>query len=92
MTPQVLSAVTDDSEIFKKNFTMYVYKYQKDHIEEELYMLFTYVRPYFFFLNKEPSKAEKFVDLKTRFLGTKFLLYFQRLFHLELGTVFTNTH
>lgn len=52
ITPQVLSAVTDDSEIFKNNFTMYVYKYQKDHIEEELYMLFTYVRIYFFFFFK----------------------------------------
>lgn len=68
-------------------------KYQKDHIEEKLYAVYIYMN--ILFKNKEPSKAEKFIDLKTRFLGIKFLVYFRKLFHLELGNVltsFTNTH
>lgn len=67
---------------------MYVHKYQKDHIEEKLYVVYIYKD--LFFKNKEPSRAEIFVDLKTRFLGTKFLLYFKKSFHLELGTVLTS--
>ena len=84
----MLSAVTDNNEIFLKNFTMYVYKQQKDYIEEKLYAVYIYKN--LFFTNEEPSKAQKFVDLKTRFLGTSFLLYFNKLFYLELGAVLTS--
>lgn len=51
--------------------------------------MLTYIRIYLF-LNKETSRAEKFVDLQIRFLGAKFLLYFKKEFHLELGAVLTS--
>lgn len=51
------------------------------HIEEKLY---AYIYKNLLFKNKEPSRDKKFVDLKTRFLGTKLLLYFKEVFHLEL--------
>lgn len=57
------------------------------HIGEGLYV---YIYKNLVFKNKELPRVEKFVDLKTRFLDTKLLLYFKKLFHLELGAVLTS--